>query len=82
MKTITKLIYVAVAVVSLAIGAVTVNGAVNDLFASVNGDTQNGGGFIYEYTPSGQQSTFASGLSRPRGVALDSASNCLQQSTP
>jgi hypothetical protein len=46
MKTITKLIYVAVAGVSLAISAVTVNGAVNDLFASVNGNTQNGGGFI------------------------------------
>src|SRR5436190_19257206 len=75
MKTITKLIYVAVAVVSLAIGAVTVNGAVNDLFASVNGNTQNGGGFIYEYTPGGVQSTFAAGLSRPRGVAFDHFGN-------
>ena len=75
MKTITKLIYVAVAGVSLAISAVTVNGAVNDLFASVNGNTQNGGGFIYQYNPGGVQSTFAAGLSRPRGVAFDHSGN-------
>ena len=75
MKTITKLLYLAFAVVSLAIGAVTAQGALNDLFASVNGDSHNGGGFIYEYTPGGVQSTFASGLSRPRGVAFDHSGN-------
>jgi sugar lactone lactonase YvrE len=75
MKTITKLIYGAFAVAILAIGTVTANGALNDLFASVNGDTQNGGGFIYEYTPGGVQSTFAPGLSRPRGVAFDHSGN-------
>jgi hypothetical protein len=75
MKTITKLIYAAFTVVSLALGAVTANGALNDLFASINGTGDNGGGFIYEYTPTGQQSLFASGLSRPRGVAFDHGAN-------
>ena len=75
MKTITRFIYAAFAAVALAVGAVTANGAVNDLYASVNGDTHNGGGFIYEYNPGGVQSTFAAGLSRPRGVAFDHSGN-------
>jgi len=75
MKTITKLIYAALAVVSLALGAVTANASLNDLFVSINGSGDNGGGFIYQYTPTGQQSTFASGLSRPRGVAFDHGAN-------
>jgi sugar lactone lactonase YvrE len=57
------------------IGSVTANGALGDLFVSINGTGDNGGGFIYEYTPSGVQSIFASGLSRPRGVAFDHAAN-------
>jgi sugar lactone lactonase YvrE len=56
-------------------GAATANGAPNDLFASINGTGDNGGGFIYKYTPNGVQSIFASGLSRPRGVAFDHAAN-------
>src|SRR6516164_1181832 len=32
-------------------------------------------GNIYEYTPGGVQSTFASGLSSPDGLAFDSASD-------
>ena len=40
MKTITKLIYAAVTVVSLAPGAVTAQGALNDLFVSINGDVK------------------------------------------
>src|SRR5215475_828403 len=72
---ITKLIYLAFTVVILAIGAVTANGAPNDLFVSINGNTQNGGGFIYEYNPGGVQSIFAAGLSRPRGVAFDHSGN-------
>jgi sugar lactone lactonase YvrE len=75
MKTIPKFIYAAFAAVTLAIGAVTANGAVNDLFASINGSGDNGGGFIYRYTASGAQSTFASGLSRPRGLAFDGSGN-------
>src|SRR4026207_455432 len=75
MKTITKLIYAAFTVVSLALGAVTANGALNDLFVSINGDGSNGGGSINEYTPTGVQSLFASGLSGPRGVAFDHFGN-------
>jgi hypothetical protein len=75
MKTITKLIYAAVAVVSLATGAVTAQGALNDLFVSINSDGSNGGGSINEYTPTGVQSLFASGLSEPRGVAFDHFGN-------
>src|SRR5262245_66575955 len=56
--------------VGLAIGAVTANGAPNDLFVSIDGDGNNGGGFIYEYNPGGVQSIFAAGLSLPRGVAF------------
>jgi sugar lactone lactonase YvrE len=40
------------------------------LFASVNGNAQNLGGAVFQYTPSGTQSTFAPGLSRPRGLAI------------
>jgi hypothetical protein len=75
MKTITKLIYAALAVVSLATGAVTANGALNDLFVSINGDANNSNGSINEYTPTGVQSLFASGLSEPRGVAFDHFGN-------
>ena len=75
MKTVTNIIYSAFAVVILATGAVTANGAVNDLFASVNGSGSNSGGLIYQYTPLGVRSIFASGLSRPRGVAFDGFTN-------
>jgi len=81
MKIITKLIYSGLAVVSLATGAVTANGALNDLYASVNGAANNGGGFIYQYTPAGVQSIFASGLSRPRGVAFDHFGNLFVATT-
>src|SRR5215472_5691563 len=40
------------------------------LFASVNGNAQNLGGGIFQYTPPGAQTTFAPGLSRPRGLAF------------
>jgi len=81
MKTITKLIYLAFAVVTLAIGAATTNGALNDLFASINSDGTNGNGSIYEYTPDGVQSIFASALSRPRGVAFDHFANLFVANT-
>jgi len=77
MKTITKFTYAVFGALTLAIGAVTANGAVNDLFVSINGNGSNGGGSVYEYTPAGFQSTFATGLSRPRGVAFDSSGNLL-----
>lgn len=40
------------------------------LFASINGDAQNLGGAVLQYTPPGAQTTFAPGLSRPRGLAV------------
>jgi sugar lactone lactonase YvrE len=40
------------------------------LFASVNGNAQNIGGAVFQYTPPGAQTTFAPGLSRPRGLAI------------
>ncbi len=40
------------------------------LFASVNGNTQNFGGAVFQYTPLGAQTTFAPSLSRPRGLAI------------
>jgi glucose/arabinose dehydrogenase len=46
-----------------------------DLFASITGTNQNGGGSIFQYTPAGMQSTFASGLYTPRGLAFDNAGN-------
>jgi sugar lactone lactonase YvrE len=72
MKTITKFIYAAFAVVVVVIGTVTANGALGDLFVSINGG--NGAGLIYQYTLDGQ-SAFASGLSAPRGVAFDHFGN-------
>lgn len=47
----------------------------NNLLASINGGAGNGAGFIYEYTPAGAQSTFLSGLNRPRGLAFGSGGN-------
>jgi sugar lactone lactonase YvrE len=40
------------------------------LFASINGDAQNLGAAILQYTPPGAQTAFAPGLSRPRGLAF------------
>lgn len=75
MKTITKLMYAGFTAVVLAVGAVTAQGALNNLFVSINGDATNGNGSIYEYAPSGVQSLFASNLSEPRGVAFDHFGN-------
>jgi hypothetical protein len=55
MKTITKFIYAAFAAVVLAISAVTANGALGDLFVSINATGANDDGLIYEYTPTGVQ---------------------------
>jgi len=81
MKTITKLIYLAFTVVILAIGAVTANGVPNDLFVSINGDGNNGDGSIYQYTPTGVQSIFASALSEPRGMAFGHGGNLFVANT-
>jgi hypothetical protein len=66
---------------SAALAPVGLRAAPGDIFASVNGNNQDGGGFVYQYTPDGVQSTFASGLSRPRGVAFDSIGNLFVANT-
>jgi len=81
MKTITKLIHTAFAAVLLALGAVTANGALGDLFVSIGGDGTNGVGLIYKYSPDGVQSIFASGLSNPRGLAFDRLGNLFVANT-
>jgi len=75
MKRIRRKLYNTFAVVILAVGGIAANAAPGGLFVSVNGTGGNGGGFIYRYAPNGMQSTFASGLSRPRGLAFDSVGN-------
>ena len=79
MRPSAKFICAAAAMAVLAVSALTANGAPGDLFASVNGTGANGGGFIYRYSPNGEQNTFASGLSRPRGLALTVPATCLLQ---
>src|SRR5262249_8241299 len=81
MKTINKLIYSAVAVDILGIRAINANSALNDLFVCISGDGTNGGGFTYEYTPTGLQTIFASGLSFPRGVAFGPSGNLFVANT-
>src|SRR5262249_44050257 len=75
MRSITKAIYSAFAVVILVMGGRMASGAPGDIFASINNGPGNGVGAIYKYTPGGVQTAVASGLSRPRGVAFDSAGN-------
>ncbi len=81
MKTITKFIYAAFAAVTLALGAVTANGAPGDLFVSINGTGENDAGFIYKYTPTGLQRIVASGLSLPRGVVFSRFGNLFVANT-
>ena len=69
-----KIIYSVFAVAILsAMGVLTANGESGDVFVSVDGAPGNG--FICKYNPSGIRNTVAPGLSRPRGVAFDSAGN-------
>lgn len=75
MRAIAKIPCAVVQVVILAIGTFTANGEPGDLFASIDGAPGNGVGSIYKYTPKGLQSTIATGLFRPRGLAFDSAGN-------
>ena len=81
MKTIIKIIYAAFALLILTMGAVTSNCALNDLFASIGGNSENGGGFVYQYTAIGVQSTFASGLSGLVAWLLITGIICLWQPT-
>jgi sugar lactone lactonase YvrE len=62
--------------------ALAVNTHAQNLYVSVNGAIcgrlcSDFSGSISEYTPAGTQSTFASGLARPRGLAFDSSGDLL-----
>jgi sugar lactone lactonase YvrE len=46
-----------------------------DLFASVNHPDPTGRGAVFEYTPTGVQSTFLTNVNQPRGVAFDCDGN-------
>ena len=52
-----------------------------DLFASVNHPNPTGNGAIFEYTPTGVQSTFVANVVQPRGLAFDSVGNLFVAST-
>ena len=54
--------------------SVAVN-SVGDLFVAVATANSPNSGTILEITPGGVQSTFASGLSNPTGMAFDTADN-------
>src|SRR5712692_2472773 len=63
-----------------AIFALAITAHAQNLYVSVNGaicgfNCSEFSGSISEYTPDGMQSTFASGLARPRGLAFDSSGN-------
>jgi DNA-binding beta-propeller fold protein YncE len=63
-----------------AIFALAISTHAQNLYVSVNGaicgrHCSDFSGSISEYTPDGMQSTFASGLARPRGLAFDSSGN-------
>jgi DNA-binding beta-propeller fold protein YncE len=75
MKAPAKIARAACLTLILAIDTVTANSESAELFASIDGALGNGIGSIYKYTPNGLQSTVATGLSRPRGLAFDSAGN-------
>jgi len=57
-------------ILTAILSPVAVQAQASYLFASVNGNTQNSGGAVFQYVPPGAQSTFAPGLSRPRGLAI------------
>ena len=60
--------------------ALAMSAHAQNLYVSVNGavcgyNCSDFSGSISEYTPAGMQSTFASSLARPRGLAFDSSGN-------
>ncbi len=64
---------------TLGVSTVLCAGAILLLAGNVQGqtlfETDFGSGNIYEFTPSGSKSAFASGLNYPSGLAFDSTGN-------
>ena len=73
MKTVTKFIYAAFAVV-ITMGTITANGAPDDLFVTINGGN-DGHGFIYQYAPSGRSPNMIPVGNFVRGLGFDSVGN-------
>jgi hypothetical protein len=69
-RTIVPRFLIVLALVALAIGASTANGAPGDLF-----EADFNSGTIYKFASDGTRSTFATGLVSPVGLAFDSAGN-------
>src|ERR1700746_2799502 len=59
----------------LILAAGTAHAQTADLFASVNHPNPTGPGAIFEYTPTGVQSTFVASIVQPRGLAFDCPGN-------
>jgi hypothetical protein len=55
--------------------ALAQQGMEGDLYATINGNTRDNGGFVYQYDASLARMTFISGLSRPRGIGFDRCGN-------
>ena len=61
------------AICAVAVMLISVSSQAQNLFVA-----DSGSGNIYEYTPGGAQSTFASGLSNPLGLAFNSAGDLFE----
>jgi hypothetical protein len=69
---------VVAAVFILSVAAQLTHAAPGDLYVSDAGNGNAGSGNIYKFTPEGIQSTFASGLNGPEGLAFDNAGNLFE----
>jgi sugar lactone lactonase YvrE len=58
-----------------AIFALATSAYAQNLFVSINAVSFNSDGGIFEYTPTGVQSTYAHGVTSPRGLTFDSVGN-------
>ena len=81
MKTIHRSFTFRLLVLICALLAGPIAAHAQNLYVSVNGPFINGAGSIAEYTPAGMQTTFASGLDAPRGMAFDSSGNFIVATT-
>src|SRR5690349_6001144 len=64
-----------------AIFALVISAYAQNLYVSAHRPQSEGGHAILEFTPSGTQTTYASGLLFPRGLAFDSIGNLFAAET-
>src|SRR6267143_621928 len=72
-KTALHYLFVTVAGLATALLPICVCAAPRDLY-----DADYSSGTIFKFTPDGTKSTFASGLSNPRGLAFDASGNLFE----